>query len=154
MNNSEKKEIMYVLGLAVLSLWLYQLIWWWPLILILPAVVTYTVNGAGSYILLMAVIGELFAVSPPGILALAVALPWLAYSVATKMGRDLKVDISLKFLGLVLLIAAAQQLIMMAPLMWEASSFGVWPWWLVPQLLGASALIFTIAVWSHYNRTW
>jgi len=139
---------------TVVSLGLYQLMWFWPLVLILPAIVAYTVSGAGSYIFLMAVMGELFAVSPPGILTLAVALPWLANWAVGHYARNLTVDLTLRFLGLVGGVVVAQVMVLMAPTIWSQASLGVLPWWIYPVILWVTGLVFIISVMAHYNRTW
>ncbi|MBI3255935.1 MAG: hypothetical protein HYZ63_03110 [Candidatus Andersenbacteria bacterium] len=117
-----------------------------PVLAIGATIVAYTATDAWRYILLLAVVGEMFSLLPPGIFALALFAPWLLMRVP---GRP-SADFSILFFLWLLLTAVSQIGILTIGLWWQAlTSSAVLPWQLWWQYLPTFAPLTALglAVW-------
>lgn len=96
-----------------------------PSVLILATIIAYVSQGSWRFLLALALVGELFSLLPPGILAVAIFIPWLLTRVP---GRP-SADFSILFGCWLLLTATVQVGILTIGLWWQALASMTLPLW-------------------------
>ena len=142
------REIIYVVVLVGLSMLVSKVVWLLPLIIFLPIVLTYSVNGPSVYLAVLAVYTELFSVSLPGLASLVVFLPYLV----KKVWRG-QVDVSAALVGILSLTIIMQTVTLFLPEIISMRNVAVIPWTVVgPMMLITIITSFLTIIWkSHYE---
>lgn len=144
------KELSYVLSLTIISFVISKFIWLLPIILFLPIILTYTIDGPLIHLFVLGIIAELFTFSPPGLMLAVVLLPWIIFRVFGK----LQVDVSFLF-GLVIILTVLLQLsLIYLPDIYIAKNIMVVPWLkVIPILLFTSAIALLTSIAIYFNRS-
>lgn len=145
------REIIYVAALVGLGMGLSKVVWLLPFILLVPAILTYSVDNPLVYLVLLAVWAELYSVTPPGIASVAVFLPYLV----KRAWRGGQVDVSGTFIGVLGGSILMQMMILFLPDVVRTQHWGVIPWGLMgPTVVLTTVTAFLTIVAVYYNRTW
>ncbi len=111
-NNNTVLFWVAILGLLTIAYFSASYLFAWPLILAL--VLTYTISRAWYFLLLIAIVAELFSQLPPGIMSVAIFTPWLFLRIPARPSPDLTV-----FFGLyIFLISFVQVVVLWVGLLW------------------------------------
>lgn len=118
-----------------------------PLPLLLSTTLVWTTSSPGYYLAALAIAGELLGGLPPGIMTILVLTPFFVF----RLRRQIQVDISFSYVGLLIITTLVQLLLLSLPHLllfllaaptWAALP-AVIPW----QLLSLMLLLNTLATW-------
>lgn len=138
-----------IVGLVPVTMLLHRFVAVLPIVVVIPVLFAYIFNRPWRYLLLVAVVAELFGVLAFGILSAVVLLPWLARLIF----RKVKVDLAVKFFVVLAITVAAQLLILSwgeGALVWQE---GFTPWLRILFIWTWSTLFLAITLlWIQNNR--
>lgn len=157
-----RRELVYVMVISAAALVLHTLSPLFPLVLMLPTLLTFTVTEPLAYLVVLAVASELASTQVAGISAAAVLLPYLA----RRLIRTEPVDVSVSWFITVLIIVFAQFIVLFAPTVWAAWQAGAYaprafaaalalaPWSRAGEVLLIVVVVYSASVLAYYNRSW
>jgi hypothetical protein len=157
-----KGEFLYVLLATAAALVLHTVSDVSSLVLVLPALISFTTTTPLPYLIGVIVAAELWSLQPPGIMTIVVLTPWLIL----RLFKRARVDFSVSFFLFVTATVLLQFVILLVPEVFRRWRFEHWSllsagdalaliqWPIVPWLLVPIGIIFTASVIVHYNRTW
>ncbi|MFH1353801.1 MAG: hypothetical protein ABIH36_00770 [bacterium] len=147
------RELVYVIFLVLAGLFISRVLWFLPVLLILPGIIAYTTDNPAWYLGVIAIAAELISVLPFGVVAVVVLMPWLV----RHLNRRTDVNVSFSFILLVLLVVGGQMFVLFLPDS-GVRLFGVLntvPWFGVMMTIALSSLfVFGASVIIHFNKTW
>ena len=133
-----------------LGLVVSKAVWLLPWIVLVPIILTYTIDSPLVYLVLLASYAELYSVAQPGMASVIIFLPYLM----KKLWSGL-IDVSATFIGMVGLTIFVQAVALFIPDIFRAHSVGVMPWSGIGPMIGLTTLTaFLTIIAVHYNRTW
>lgn len=104
----QTREILFIAGVVVLAAWAHSVLRYGTFsVLLLPIfvsiLVTYVASVPTYYLLILAVIAELYSSFPPGVMTLVVLVPWLVRSVMRERQPTLSFTFLVKIVVTVIL---------------------------------------------------
>jgi len=160
-----RREVTYVVVIALVSYALGRFFWWLPGLILMTGIITYAVPSPLPYLIVIAIMAEFLSVLPVGVTAVAVLTPWLV----KYLGRRISVDVSFFYLVLVATSVTAQLFILFLPDSVAVLRMQSWspaglvavmeivPWLkLITTAILATLFVYSASVLIHfnYNRTW
>lgn len=160
------------INISIFIIFLFALLadkffWFLPFVLIVPVIATMALKNPLIYLGVLAVLLEFFSISAPGIMTVAVLLPWLTTSAIKRFYKEVKIDFLISFYVLVGLIIFSQLALISISqvihpwLKFPESQMQLWqtilmvPWLKAAFTVIASTIVAaTISIFIRFNTSW